>query len=107
MTDLNESNQPENEQHSSVSELNCFVMPERIIIRKWHEGNKKHEQCTLRELWENGFANGQSFQEHNKHLCTNEYMNENKFHVKSKFFDDVWGAFWSDLSDAEIVIKEA
>jgi len=83
------------------------VMPECIIIRKWHEGNKKYEQCSLRELWENGFANGQSFQEYNKHLCDDKYMNENKFHLESKFFDDVWGAFWSDLSDAEIVIKEA
>ena len=82
------------------------INPEKIILKKWNEVNNSYSQCTLRELWENGFQNGQNLQEHNKHKLQKKYMNENDFYVKTEFFDEVWQAFWSDMSDVEIFILE-
>ena len=78
--------------------------PQSIIIRKWHESNDRYEYCTLRELWENGFANGQTLQEYNKHKMRKKYMDAGGFYVNTEFFDEVWKAFWSDLAGAEVIV---
>jgi len=82
-----------------------MMNPQNIIIKKLHEDTGKCGECTLRGLWENGFANGQAFQEYNKHKLESKYMDESGFYVTTEFFDEVWKAFWSDLNGAEVIVS--
>jgi hypothetical protein len=82
------------------------IMADSVILRKWHEGNQKFEECTLQELWENGFHCGQSFQEFNKHWHK-EAIPKGEFYATHEFLQKRWEAFWHDLSKAEIIIQES
>ena len=88
-----------------VANSKHLSMADNVVLKKLDKLNNKRGNCSLRELWENGFANGQTFQEFNKHKANPEHMNGNGFHVESNFFDEVWKAYWSDLTDAEVVIN--
>lgn len=104
MEDCNINKEAEKPTSREQIPVEPLVMAESIILRKWSDHNQQYEQCTLRELWENGFANGQTYQQYNQHLRDPKYLNGNKFHVEPNFHDDIWKAFWSDLKDAEIII---
>ena len=81
-----------------------------IILKKWHNDNNEFSYITLKELWINGFHNGQSTMAENinkdRLLKKSKHHNKNTYYATEKYFDEVWKAFWYELEDAEVIVDE-
>ena len=104
---MNDTQKSGNQEQPTVH-VEQIVRAEDVIIRKWHDSRKEYDTVSLKELWMNGFHNGQVLMDsklNKSHLKKKpEYLSGEGFYATELFIEEIFKSFWFSLENAEIII---